>query len=109
MPPPSPRSRHGRRQGIHATRSIASTPELALSVYGIEIPDPDTDRFLSWVNRRTLRIGDEIRIRLAKTEKADRPRSIRVFRRVERDAGERTYYERLKKKFEGPKRAHRKR
>src|SRR5260221_8434488 len=76
--------------------SVGKRRELTLTIGGLV-----EDAHLNWPVRKNLAIGDEVTVRVVQTDHPDTPD------RTERDdlalveEGERRYYERLKRKYEG--------
>jgi len=61
-----------RRKGEHtlSKRSDGVEEELTMDVGGLITP---TDEYVRWADRKVLRVGDEVRIKIVEEERVDRP------------------------------------
>jgi hypothetical protein len=76
--------------------SVASRSELKLEVGGLL-----EDAHLAWATPPSLGVGDEVTVRVVETDKPDAPTTTKRDDTSVVKEGERRYYERLKRKYEG--------
>jgi hypothetical protein len=76
--------------------SVGKRRELELAIGGLV-----ADAHLKWPSPSSLAVGDEIIVRVVETGQPDPPATTHRDDREIVEAGEREYYERLKRKYDG--------
>ena len=75
---------------------VCKRKELELEIGGLA-----ADAHLKWPAPPTLVVGDEITVRVVETDQPDPPATSQRDDHALVEAGEREYYERLKRKYDG--------
>ena len=76
--------------------SVGKRNELELKIGGLV-----KDAHLDWPVPKNLAVGDEITVRVVQTDRPDPPTTTQRDDTALVEEGERRYYERLKRKYEG--------
>ncbi len=80
---------------------VRSQNELELRAGGLQRHADGSGEHVDWI-ARALAVGDEVRIRVTDSDPASEPISVTREDASRREQGERAYYERLRRKYEGP-------
>jgi hypothetical protein len=75
---------------------VSKQNELELEIGGLA-----DEAHLEWPSPASLAVGDEVSVRIVETDQPDPPATSQRDDRALVEAGERKYYERLKRKYEG--------
>lgn len=89
----------GKRRSNRKRASRGVAHDLNLHVGGLITVPPNASEHVRWLST-SLRVGDQVTMKLIETDSPDKPQRRSVYTEEQAERQEKQYYEKLKKKYE---------